>query len=143
MANATITEIREGLAANLRAGGNLDDWQVSAYPLANPTPPMIQILRGDIEYDYAMKRGLDIVTMMIQALVALSSDIGSQVRLDPLVAPTGATSVKALLEADRTLAGKVANLRVTSVLGDRVAASATGGGAILVAEWSVDVYASN
>ena len=86
---ATITQIREGIAANLRA---LDGFQISAYELTNPTPPTIWVIPGDVNYDRAMHRGLDEIEMLVQALVVLSADIGSQVRIDELLAPTGATS---------------------------------------------------
>jgi hypothetical protein len=138
MTNATITQIREGLAANL---STINGFQVSAYPLANPTPPAIQILRGEIEYDLAAARGLDLVTMQVQAIVALTADIGSQMRLDPLIDPTGSGSVKAAIESDRTLGGTVAGLRVTGAAGDQIAQGANG--PVLVCQWTIDVYASN
>jgi hypothetical protein len=137
MAIATVTQIREGLAANLATL----PWQVNPYALANPTPPCLQIVRGDIEYDYTAARGLDIVNMTVQAVITHGADIGSQKVMDTFVDAVGAQSVKTLLESDRTLGGKVANLRVTRCSGDRT--STTTAGAVLVSQWDIVVYASN
>jgi len=120
---ATITQIREGLAANLAA---LNGFQVSAYTLSNPTPPAIQVLPGEITYDLAMHRGLDEVVMLVQAFVALSSDIGSQKRLDELLDPTGADSLKTAVESDKTLGGLVGSVHVTDATGYRTAQGANG-----------------
>jgi hypothetical protein len=135
---ATITQIREGLAANLAA---LAGFQVSAYMLANPTPPAVQIIPGEVTYDLAMHRGLDEITMLVQAFVALSSDIGAQKRLDALLDPTGSNSLKTVVESDRTLGGIVGGLQVTNVTGYRTAQGANG--PILLCEWSVTVQAQN
>jgi hypothetical protein len=137
MAIATVTQIREGLAANLATL----PWQVNPYALSNPTPPCLQVVGGDIEYDYTAARGLDIVNMTVQAVITHSADVGSQRMMDRFVDAVGAESVKTLLESDRTLGGKVANLRVTRVSGDRT--STTTAGAVLVRQWDVVVYASN
>ena len=135
---ATITQIREGIAANLAA---LDGFQVSAYTLSNPTPPAIQVLPGEILYDRAMHRGLDEITMLVQAFVALSSDIGAQKKLDALLAPTGATSLKTVVESDPTLGSLVSDVSVVDATGYRIAQGANG--PILLCEWSVQVYAQN
>ena len=135
---ATITQIREGLAANLAA---LSGFQVSAYTLANPTPPTIWVIPGEVLYDKAMHRGLDEITMLVQAFVASTADIGSQTRLDELLDPTGANSLKTAVESDKTLGGIVGSVQVTDATGYRVAQGANG--PILLCEWSVQVQAQN
>lgn len=135
--NATITQIREGLAENLATLG----FQASAYALSNPTPPAIQILPGDIRYDLSFHRGLDEVTMLIQAFVSLTSDIGSQKKLDQWLDPTGPNSLKTAAESDPTLGGIVGGLHVTEATGYRTAQGANG--PILVCEWTVEVTATN
>jgi hypothetical protein len=134
----TLTQIREGIAANLAV---LDGCQVSAYMLSNPTPPTIHVYPAEIDYDLAMGRGLDKWTFTVQAFVALSTDIGAQVKLDAFLAPSGSQSVKAAIEADGTLGGIVADTTVVSCTGYRVYAR-DGGGPVLGAEWQVDVLAS-
>jgi hypothetical protein len=138
---ATITAIRRGIAANLAQLGNNMGMQVSAYTLANPTPPMMQVLPGEVVYDRAFHRGLDEITMLVQALVAYGSDIGSQTRLDELLDPTGANSMKTAVESDSTLGGIVGDVSVLNATGYRVAAGANG--PVLLCEWSVQVYAQN
>jgi hypothetical protein len=135
---ATITQIREGLATNL---ATISGFQVSAYVLANPTPPAIQIMPGDITYDLALRRGLDEITMTVQAFVAFTADIGSQAKLDELLEPTGADSLKTAVEADRTLGGLVGDVHVLDASGYRVAQGTNG--PVLMCEWTVQVLASN
>jgi hypothetical protein len=138
---ATITAIRRGIAANLTQLGTNLGIQVSAYALANPTPPTIQVLPGEVVYDRAMHRGLDDLTFLVQALVQYGSDIGSQKRLDELLDPTGPKSLKTAVESDSTLGGIVSDVSVTNATGYRVAQGANG--PILLCEWSVQVMAQN
>src|SRR5215475_8394271 len=114
---ASISAIRAGLAANL---STILDVQVSAYTLAQPTPPGLQILPPGVQYDRTMqgsatsatRHALDDWTFMVQGFVALTTDIGSQVLLDQMCAPSGVNSVKAALESNRTLNGIVSDLHV-------------------------------
>ena len=138
MAAPPLAELRAGLATNL---GTIADVQVSAYMLGNPTPPTIHLLPEEITYDGAMGRGMDTWTITVQAFVGLVSDVGAQKRLDQMLAPTGATSVKAAVEADRTLGGKCSDLRVVSASGYKVYALAGQQGAVLGCEWTVQIIA--
>lgn len=138
MAAPTIAELRAGLATNL---GTIADVQVSAYMLSSPTPPAAHVFPEEVTYDKAMQRGLDLYTFTVQMFVGLVSDIGAQKKLDTFLAPTGATSVKAAIEADRTLGGKCDDLRVTTATGYKVYQLAGQTGAVLGAEWSVTIMA--
>jgi hypothetical protein len=134
---AVLGEIRRGLAANLE---RILGVQVSPYMLANPTPPAAQIVPGEVEYDQAMSRGLDRLTLSVQVFVALGSDIGAQQQLDEFLDGSGAKSVKQAVESDRTLGGSVATARVTRSTAYRVVLR-DGGGPVLMAEWEVEVLA--
>jgi hypothetical protein len=136
---ATLAQIRTGLAANLEAG--LSGYQESPYFLLNPSPPAIQVVPGGITYDMAMRRGLDELELLVQAFVALTSDIGSQVKLDALLAPTGAGSLKTAAESDPTLGGIVSDVNVVDASGYTTAQGANG--PILLCEWSVQILAQN
>jgi hypothetical protein len=114
-------------------------WQVSAYALANPTPPGMHIFPGEIQYDAAMRRGHDDITFTVQAFVAYAADIGAQKNLDVLLAPSGEKSVKAALEADLTLGGLVDDLTVTESTGYRLADRSSG--PLLTVGWTVEVMA--
>lgn len=133
-----LTEIREGLADAL---ASIPDLQESAYLLANPTPPSAEVQPGPVEYDAAMARGSDRWTMTVRVFVGAVTDRGAQARLDKMLAPTGGYSVKAALQADRTLDGAAQTLRVVRCTGYRIFGR-EGAAPVLGAEWEVDVIAS-
>jgi hypothetical protein len=111
---STIAEIREALRAAI-ANGTAGKWQVSAYMLALPKPPAIDIARGSVTYDTAMDRGADDLEFTVRAFVAFSVDgLGTQVLLDTLIDSTSSTGMKTILEVDKTLGGVVDDLRVES-----------------------------
>ena len=114
-----LADIRAGIAANLATlQGAPDNVQISAYMLANPTPPTLQVMGPDeIDYDQAMSRGMDEWRIIVQGFVGAATDEGSQVNLDEWLAPFGALSVKAAIESDRTLGGAVMDSYVESASG--------------------------
>ena len=130
-----MAEIRQGLVDNLSA---ISGVQWSPYLLASPTPPSGHVIPSEIAYDRAMHRGMDEVTMTVQAFVALGLDQAAQMKLDELLAPSGATSVKAAIEADRTLGGKVQDAWVSAVTGYTLV-TIPDRGQMLSADWSVTV----
>lgn len=134
---ATVAQLRAALAANLAA---ITDTQVSAYMLAQPTPPVIQVYPDEVEFDGAMRRGMDTWRFVIQAFVGAVSDIGSQKRLDAMLDPASATSVKDAAESDPTLGGFAQDIRVVGASGYRVY-QLEGRPAVLGCEWRVDVIA--
>jgi hypothetical protein len=146
---ASLTDIREGLAANLRAV--LTSVQVVPYMLSSPTPPTVHLYPGGgtelIEYDLAFGRGLDRWSFTVQAFVGTSSDQGAQMKLDEFIASSGPQSVKAAVESDQTLAGALtinpgeSPVRVISCSGYRLFAR-EGNSPVLGAEWNVEVLAT-
>lgn len=133
----TLTEIREGLAANLDVIPGL---QASAYMLGNPHAPYAEVVPGETEYDKTFARGLDYWRLTVRVIVGEPSDKGAQKRLDRFLSPSGGESIKATIEADDTLGGVVDDLRVTSCTGYRLFGT-LGQSSRLGAEWSVDVWA--
>jgi hypothetical protein len=138
----SFQDIREGLAVSL---GSIEDVQVSAYVLGNPTLPAIEVVPGwegkdGIDYDKTFKRGLDALVFTVRAMVGTPTDIGAQKRLDRMIAPTGADSVKAAVEADGTLDGLIHALHVTECSGYKAFAR-DGGTVALGANWRVEVWA--
>ena len=136
----SISDLRQALATSLAP--LQPDFQVSAYILANPTPPTVQIYPSETTYDLVMRRGLDEVHMTIQAMVPLDGgDIGAQQLLDNLMESSGSRSVKALIDgnsADATLGGLVNTLTVNTMTGPRLAT--INGVPLLVTEWEVILY---
>lgn len=145
MAAPTIQQIREGIATNL---ASIDDVQASAYQLGNATPPMFEVQLGwkhdglrSIDYDKTFRRGLDALNFTVRAMVGLVSDIGAQQRLDRFISPSGSESVKAAVETDQTLGGKVHDLRVSEFAGP-FSYRREGGAPLWGGEWHVEVWAT-
>jgi len=112
---ASLTDLREGLAAAVATTG----LPCHAYLLGNPTPPCAWVIPGDpvVDFDETMGRGLDTWHLVVEVFVALTTDKGAQLRLDPYMAGEGATSLKAAIEADGSLGGVCDDLRVESIVG--------------------------
>lgn len=113
---ASYASIRSGIAANLTA--HISGWEISAYMLAQPIPPAIDIKAGESVYDLAMRRGLDELTMVVRAFVPLSTTQGAEVNLDALRDTAGSSSLKAAVESDGTLGGVAQWARVVSASED-------------------------
>ena len=76
-----------------------------------PTPCAV-VGNITITFDEAQNRGLDMGEVDVIVIVSRMNERGAQDKLDGYLAGTGAGSVKAAIEADRTLAGALATLRV-------------------------------
>lgn len=135
---AAFAAIRAGLAANITAALS-DHWQISAYVLVDPSPPSIDIATAPIDYDQAMRRGLDGLTFTIRAIVPANDDVSMQKLLDDLVAPASGSSLKSAVEADRTLGGIVDDLRVESCSEPRLYGNTEGGVPTYGVEFAVTV----
>jgi len=137
-----LAGIRAGIAANLATlSGAPANVQISAYMLGNPTPPTLQVMGPDqIDYDLAMQRGLDEWRFIVQGFVGAMTDRGAQVNLDAWLAPTGSLSVKAAIEADRTLGGSVQDSYVESASGYKIY-QLDAGHQVLGAEWTIRLLA--
>lgn len=109
-----MTQIRNGLKTALDA---IPDCQVSAYQLDNPSPPTLQVMGLDeIQYDQAMARGLDEITVIVQAFAGTPVDRASQDILDGWMV----YAVKDAIEADRTLGGIIEDCVVDRTNGARI-----------------------
>jgi len=128
--------IRAALATCLR---QLDGVQVSEYLLGNPTAPgfEIDIDPEGVNWDQAMGRGLDEWWFLVRGFVAQATDVGAQKKRDEWIG-----TVKALIEADRTLGGACQACRVVKTVprsfGTATATNTTYTGA----EWRVKVMAT-
>jgi hypothetical protein len=132
----TIAAIRTGLATSLTSISGL---RTSATIPDDPMPPIAVINPPSITYDIAMGRGLDEYTFTVQVLVGRVSERTAQGSVDGYSNPTGAGSVKAAIEKDRTLGGACSSLRVTSMRG--TFGIVVNDNTYLAAEFVVTVYA--
>jgi len=130
--------LRIAIANNL---STIEGVQVSAYMLANPTPPAIQVMPGPTEYHqtFGSSGEAEWWEFMVQAFVAATTDFGSQMLLDEMLASEGDRSVKAAIESDRSLSSQCDDLIVTRRSGYQLYAP-DGRAAILGAEWTVRVF---
>lgn len=134
-----LNDIRVAVADALKQG--IGGAQVSGYMLANPVTPCLHVFPDEAVFDTAMARGADTWALKVQAYVGFVDAEGAQRRLDLWIAPSGPESVKALVEADRTLGGLVHDVRVTDCSGYRLY-TGPDGRTVLGAEWSLQVLAS-
>lgn len=139
---SVLGDIRQGLIDSLSTLGiNSDD----GYPGSSIATPWFEVsLPGDgYVYDLTMGRGTDQLTLILRGIVQVGDTIEAQKTMDSWLDPTGTTSVKALVETDRTLGGKVDDLRVTSVRGHLRLESPDAPNALyLCSEWTLDVLLS-
>jgi hypothetical protein len=112
-----------------------------AYALSNPTPPHLFAYLHRLEFDRTLQRGYDTYTWRVVALVSLGAfDIGSQLNLSRYMNPTGAYSIKQVMEADQTLGGSCQTVRVRDI--DAWGPyRREGGGDLLGAQWTVEITA--
>lgn len=136
-----ISDIRAGLAANIATV--ITAGQVSAYRLANPTPPAV-LVTGVESIDQtsfgSSSAGYEIV-MAVQALAGRATDKGSQMLLDQWLSPWGALSVEQAISADRTLGGKVSDVTVLTNDGTQIVdlEGSSGLVSVLASTWHVQI----
>lgn len=120
-----------GLATRLETISGL---RVFAHPPDNLTPPAAVVAFPDgIEYDTTMARGADRLSVPVHVLVGRVSDRSAANELGLYLSAPGAKSVKAAIEADKTLGGAAqttcvtdANVEIFTVAGvDYLAATFT------------------
>ena len=114
----TISEIRTGIATNL---GTITGLRTSSFVPDEPKPPIAVVFPENILFDTAFARGLDTYSFTVQVIVSKISDRNAQANLDNYCNPDGQYSIKAAIEKDKTLGGKVQTLRVTEARDYRAA----------------------
>jgi len=138
-----VKALRLALAAKLEVIPDL--LQVSAYMLAQPSPPAAHIIPGPIDWHRALQDGMSSMDFVVQVFVPTTTDQGSQELLDLMLATTGEHSVKAAIEKKdpgqnrRNLGGACSDLLVTTTTGYRQYKGANGA-EMLGADWNVTVY---
>src|SRR5574338_290459 len=95
------------------------------------------------QYDTTFGRGTDTVTMILRGVVGTGDAVESQKNMDEWLDPSGSTSVKSLVQADRTLGGLVDDLRVVSVRPHlRIPPADAPNTELLCSEWTLDISLS-
>jgi hypothetical protein len=75
-------------------------------------PPALVVGQLSITWDLVFARGADSATVDLILIAGRMSDRAAQDYLDSLLTPSGASSIKAKVEADQTLSGTVTSVRV-------------------------------
>jgi len=109
---ATLSELRSGIATTLAGISGL---RTSSFVPDTVSPPIAIIEPNTINFDVSMGRGLDEFKFKLTVIVGRATDRSAQANLDAYCSSTGATSIKQVLESNRTLGGKCNDLRVTGL----------------------------
>jgi hypothetical protein len=132
--------IRTGLATNLIPLGI----RVSPYALNNPASavPCAYVMAGPINYHQSMGGGMEDLEYRVVVALAYDTsaevDVAAQETLADYRADDGASSVRALIESDRTLGGACDDLIVTEASEPTIYLAGTGA-AILGCEFTVKI----
>jgi hypothetical protein len=103
------SQVRDALKTRLQTISGLRVYEVIPEPI---TPPCAVVGQLDFTFDIDNARGLDQANVDIYVIVQRFSERAGQDKLDGYLAGTGATSIKAAIEGDRTLGGTCQTLRV-------------------------------
>jgi hypothetical protein len=109
---AQLSEIRTGIATNL---SSITGLRTAAVMPDNPSPPIAIVQPDSISYDDTFQRGMQTYTFTVIVLVGRVAERSAQNAIDAFCSSTGASSIKLAIERDKTLGGKVYDLRVTDM----------------------------
>ncbi len=130
----SIADIRSGLGANLATIRGL---RVAETIPDNPSPPIAVIALGNVVYDGALQGGLVTYNFTVSVIVGRVAEREAQRRLDTFIS-TGAGSIKAAVESDKSLGGSAYDVRVSEMT--NVGAVQLGDATYLACDFSVAVY---
>jgi len=131
----SITAIRTELASNI---GSISGIRTYADIPESPAMPAAVVILSRVSYDEAFKRGLTEYNFIITVIFGRIATRLAQNNLDALIS-TGDRSLKAAVEADRTLDGNAYDTRVTEM--SNVQSVTIGDITYLSADFAVTVYA--
>lgn len=112
-----ISAVRQGLAD---AADAITGLTCTGYVPDAINEPAFMAGEVDIDFDTTFGRGVDTIRVACRVLVSRGDDKGGQSKLDGYLKGAGPTSLKAALQADRTLGGACHDLRVERVRGYRL-----------------------
>jgi len=133
---ATFSGLRTALATQLATIRGL---RTAATVPDNPAPPVAVIVPVNVEYDTSFGRGTDTYTSSVLLIVGRMSERAAQTTLDAYINPTGATSIKAAINADPTLGGACQSARVTNMV--NYGSLIVGDTEYLSADFQITIYA--
>ena len=131
---ASMSQLRTALASSM---SSITGLRTSATIPDNPRPPIAVVMPDRVLYDLNARRGADTFLFTIILLVGRADDRAAQNNLDNYI--VGDNSIKAAIEADRTLGGKANTCRVTEM--NSYASMIIGETVYLAANFAVEVTA--
>jgi hypothetical protein len=105
------SQVRDGLKTRLQTISGLRCYDLVPDQV---NPPAAVVGQLDFTFDIDNARGLDQANVDVIVIVQRFSERAGQNRLDAYLAGSGAGSIKAAIEGDRTLGGACQTLRVTA-----------------------------
>jgi len=131
----SINAIRTELANNI---GSISGIRTYADIPDNPAMPAAVVTLANVVYGRAFQRGLTEYNFVITVIFGRIATTSAQRNLDALIS-TDARSLKAAVEADKTLDGNAFDTRVTEMT--NVQSATIGDITYLTADFAVTVYA--
>ena len=107
---SSVSALRGGIATRLSTIPNL---RVSEVMVDAPRPPQAIVMLLRVDYDLNANRGADSFEFGVTLMVSRADSRTGQTELDTFI--EGNTSVKAVIEADRTLGGNANTCRVSEM----------------------------
>lgn len=132
---ASITEVKQGLANRL---ATITGLRAFAYQPDQLNAPIAFSNLETILYHRTMRTPLTEMTFTVTVIVCKADSRSAQAQVDPYVSASGTYSVKAAIEGDRTLGGKVDDLIVNSAGGYQIISAEDGD--YLSVDFNVTVY---
>ncbi len=132
---ATISAVAEGLKTRLATISGLRCYD---YQPEQTNPPFAFVNLNNITYHAAFQGGMQEMEWTVTVVVGRWVDRQANARLDEYAAYSGAKSVRAAIEADKTLGGVCDTLVVQSSAS--ISSLEAGDADFLLVEWQVTVY---
>lgn len=132
----TLSSLRSGLKDRL---ATIPGLRVAEQIPEQINPPVAVITRQSVEYHGAMSGGSSEWSMQVQLIAGRMAEQQSQRLIDEWLSWSGTKSVRAAIEADRTLGGAAHTCKVTSA--DALTTVQVGDAEYLGVTLNVTVYA--
>ena len=133
---ATITQVKQGLADRL---ATITGLRAFAYQPDQLNAPIAFSLLDSITYHRTFNTPTVEMVFTVTVIVCKADSRSAQAQVDPYVSPTGNLSIRAAIEDDPTLGGKVDTLVVTSAGAMQIVSGDDGD--YLSVDFKVTVYA--
>lgn len=132
----SISDLRAGLATNL---ATITGLRTAAEIPDNPSPPIAIVQLQRVSFDGAFQGGMTTYDFTVSVIVGRAAEREAQRRLDAFASSSGASSIKAAIESNRTLGGDCFDLRVSEM--SNIGAVLLGEASYLAADFVVTVLA--